>query len=234
MPLPTVILPGYFASAAEYLNLQALLRDRGYPASIVPLKVSNWFITVGGRPITPIANALAQTIEAIRAQHNVSKVNLIGHSAGGWIARIFLGSTPYYGNVWNGRESVATLITLGTPHVSQERWTRYNLSFVNDNYPGAYWPEVKYVCVGGHALQGRQAPWYRPREWNGAEWLAYSSYQLTVGDGRVWGDGITPVVAAHLDGATNLTIDRVMHSPRSDRFWYGSPAAAEQWIEYLQ
>lgn len=232
MPLPTVILPGYFAGADDYRDLETLLRDRGYPAATVPLKVSDWFITVGGRPITPIADALAGTIGQMRSRYGAPQVNLIGHSAGGWIARIFLGSTPYYNNVWNGRDFVASLVTLGTPHVSQERWTRFNLSFVNDCYPGACWSEVKYVCVAGNAIQGRKTAWFSRQPWS--ERLAYSSYKLTIGDGTAWGDGITPISAAHLDGATNITLDRVMHSPRGGRFWYGSPAAVEQWLEYLQ
>ncbi|MEO1133557.1 MAG: alpha/beta fold hydrolase [Cyanobacteria bacterium J06639_1] len=232
MPLPTVILPGYFAGAEDYRPLQNWLSDRDYPTLTVPLRVSDWFITVGGRPITPIADALARTIAEARSRFDSEQVNLIGHSAGGWIARIFLGSTPYYDNVWNGREYVASLVTLGTPHVSQERWTRFNLSFVNDNYPGAFWPEVKYVCAAGNAVRGRKASWFSRQPWS--ERLAYSSYELTIGDGEAMGDGITPIAAAHLEGAENLTIDRVCHSPRGDRFWYGSPAAAEQWLEYLQ
>ncbi|WP_017327559.1 hypothetical protein [Synechococcus sp. PCC 7336] len=95
-------------------------------------------------------------------------------------------------------------------------------------------PELKYVCVAGQATLGRKAPLWQPHNWNGAEWLAYSSYQLTAGNGNLWGDGITPIAAAHLDGATNLTIAGAYHSPRGDRFWYGSPEARRQWLQYLQ
>ncbi len=40
------------------------------------------------------------------------------------------------------------------------------------------------------------------------KWLAYNSYQLTCGRGNCWGDGITPIAAAHLTGATNITLVR--------------------------
>jgi len=49
---------------------------------------------------------------------------------------------------WQAHTYVATLVTLGTPHVSQERWTRWNLDFVNNNYPGVY-RNIRYVCVAG-------------------------------------------------------------------------------------
>ena len=87
-----------------------------------------------------------------------------------------------------------TLITLGTPHISGERWTRKNLNFVNDNYPDARYmqKQVKYICVAGKSIYGAKRI---------GQWLAYSSYEMTCGRGDVWGDGITPIIAAHLVGA---------------------------------
>ncbi|MEN9218260.1 MAG: hypothetical protein Q6J33_04540, partial [Gloeomargarita sp. DG_2_bins_126] len=65
----------------------------------------------------------------------------------------------------------------------------------------------------------------------GRKWtLAYESYRLTVGKGEVWGDGITPVAAAHLEGAENITLPGVWHSPRSPGEWYGSPGILPQWL----
>jgi hypothetical protein len=113
---------------------------------------------------------------------------------------------------------------LGTPHVSQERWTKRNLDFVKINYPGAFYKDVNYVCVAGKSIYGKQRL---------GSWLAYSSYQLTCGVGNCWGDGITPVEAAHLDGATNLTLEGVLHSPRRTGIWYGSPTVINSWVPYL-
>jgi hypothetical protein len=160
---------------------------------------------------------------------NRYQINLIGHSAGGWISRIFIGAKPYdihndaADGLWNNRGSIATLISLGTPQVSGERWTKKNLNFVNDNYPGAFYPEVDYTCVAGKSLYGES-------RWG----LAYQSYQITCGNGQTWGDGITPIEAAHLTGARNLVIEGVKHSPRSKDPWYGSSDALEQWVGYLK
>ncbi len=65
------------------------------------------------------------------------------------------------------------------------------------------------------------------------KWLAYNSYQLTCGRGNCWGDGITSITAAHLTGATNITLEGVMHSPRSPGIWYGSPEVRQAWLSYL-
>ncbi|NJL88249.1 MAG: lipase [Leptolyngbyaceae cyanobacterium SM1_1_3] len=204
MSLPTVILPGYLAGAAPYQEMERSLKDLGIRATTVPLTRWSWLPTLGGRSIGPILQPLQDAIEQVLEQSGAEQVNLVGHSAGGWIARIYLGDQPYDVHardrqrqvIWQGRSRVARLITLGTPHLSQERWTRRNLDFVNQTYPGAFYPEVDYVCVAGKSVYGQ-------RNWKG--WFTYNSYLLTSGCGDCWGDGITPVEAAHLEAAKNVT-----------------------------
>ncbi|QLE55317.1 triacylglycerol lipase [Nostoc sp. TCL26-01] len=230
MPLPTVIVPGYLESAIAYQQLTQSLKQFGFPTVTVPLLRRDWFPLIGGRSVTPIVQQINHTVKQALQEHNTTQVNLIGHSAGGWISRIYLGEKPYaakgqiLSSVWNAHPLVATLVTLGTPHISQERWTRWNLDFVNNNYPGAFYQNVHYVCVAGKTILGERRR---------GSWLAYSSYQLTCGTGNTWGDGITPIAAAHLIGATNLVIDGVRHSPRSPGIWYGSPEPLKNWLEYL-
>ncbi len=230
MPLPTIILPGYFAAASDYSQLENHLNQEGIPTVTVPLKKRDWFPTIGGRSMVPILRKINTTVQQTLQQYSVPKINMIGHSAGGWIARIYLGEKPYtvhrdvtenIEGLWKMHPSVETLITLGTPHVSQERWTRKNLDFVKDNYPGAFYPNIRYVCVAGKAVYGEQGF---------KTWLTYNSYLLTIGTGETWGDGITPVSAAHLEGAKNVTLDGVWHSPRSPGKWYGSPEVIPAWF----
>ncbi|MEL7314873.1 MAG: lipase [Cyanobacteria bacterium J06559_3] len=231
MSLPTVIIPGYLAGAAPYQGLEADLNQRGLWTTTVPLTRRSWLPTVGGRSVQPILMAIATTVTQAQATTGSDRVNLVGHSAGGWLARIYLGDRPYdvhapdreRTNRWSGHKHVNTLLTLGTPHVSQERWTRRNLDFVNQTYPGAFHDSVNYVCVAGKAVLGQR--------WR--TWFTYNSYQLTAGKGDCWGDGITPITAAHLAGAQNIVLDNVYHSPQPAIAWYGSPSVVEQWAKYL-
>lgn len=218
-----VVLAGYLAGSQDYEPMAELLRNNGFPTVVVPLKWSEWLPTVGGRSIAPILQRLHQTLESLRQESPDQQFTIIAHSAGGWLARIYLGSVPYYNQVWNGRHWVNKLVCLGTPHTSLEPWTKRNLGFVNDNYPEAFYPEVEYVCVAGKSVYGE-------RTWK--NWIAYNSYQLTCGTGNTWGDGITPIVSAHLQGATNLTLEAVNHSPRTG-LWYGSPQVVAEWSAYL-
>lgn len=230
MPLPTVILPGYLASALPYQEMVNALAAQGFPAVTVPLRRRDWLPTIGGRSVTGIIQALDATAQRAMVDHGCNSINLVGHSAGGWIARIYLGEVPYDVHLSDrqrtlprpARTHVSTLVTLGTPHTSQERWTRKNLDFVNQTYPGAFYDDVSYVCVAGKAIEGNQA-----------DWFTFNSYKVTGGDGFVWGDGIVPVSAAQLDGATPLVLDQVFHSPRPDRLWYGSKAVVEKWSSWL-
>ncbi len=221
-PLPTVIIPGYFATAQEYAPLANDLIQQGIPATVVPLGLGHWLPTLGGKPVTPVLQIIARTITEVCTRHQTKQVNLVGHSAGGWIARILMGEKPYAGLTWGRYAQVAKLITLGTPHLSQERYTRTNMDFVNNTYPGAFQPSVRYVCLAGRAVAGS------------TNWFTRQSYLLTCGLGDCWGDGITPIQAAHLAGAENVTLENVFHSPRKNRRWYGSPDVLAQWIDYLR
>ncbi|MDB9526193.1 lipase [Oscillatoria sp. CS-180] len=232
MPLPTVIIPGYLAGAAPYRSLAADLNQRGIWTKTVPLTQASWLPTIGGRSVQPILAAIAQTVNEATSTTGCDRVNLVGHSAGGWIARIYLGDVPYAvhkadqtrQNTWSGYKQVETLLTLGTPHVSQERWTRRNLDFVNQTYPGVHHDTVNYICIAGKAVFGRR--------WR--TWFTYNSYKLTVGEGACWGDGITPITAAHLPDAKNITLEGVYHSPKPGIAWYGSPQVVDQWVLYLR
>ncbi len=230
MALPTVILPGYLANAQPYLEMETALTEAGFPSVTVPLRRYDWLPTVSGRSVSNIIKALDATAQRAMIDHKSHQVNLIGHSAGGWIARIYLGELPY--NIHDSdrqrtlprpaRNHVRTLITLGTPHASRERWTRKNLDFVNQNYPGAFYDDIDYVCIAGKAVEG-----------NEAEWFTFNSYKMTVGEGTTWGDGVVPVSAAHLEGARNVVLNDVLHSPRKKGHWYGSASVVKLWSQWL-
>ncbi|AFY75303.1 PGAP1-like protein [Synechococcus sp. PCC 7502] len=222
--IPNLILPGYLAGAKDYLGLQMSLENLGFKATIVPLEWWEWLPTVGGRSIAPILLKLDQAVKQICQELQVSQVNLIAHSAGGWVSRIYLGETPYYGRVWGANAQVARLISLGTPHRSKEPWAAPNLDFVNNNYPDAFHQNLKYICIAGKAVYGEKT-------WK--SWLAYSSYELTCGIGNTWGDGIIPIECAHLAGAENLVLEGANHSPKAG-LWYGSPELVHKWASYLE
>ncbi len=93
--LPTVILPGYLESSPAYYPLAQALTQQGSPTTVVPVRFRDWLPTLGGRSMVPILRLLHRTVTEVLNEQKVDRLNLIGHSAGGWIARIYLGAIPY-------------------------------------------------------------------------------------------------------------------------------------------
>ncbi|VAI54612.1 unnamed protein product [Triticum turgidum subsp. durum] len=82
------------------------------------------------------------------------KLSLIGHSAGGWLARVYMEEL--------GTSDISLLLTLGTPHLPPPKGvsgvidqTRGLLNYVEKNCaPAVYTPELRYVCIAGRYIQG--------------------------------------------------------------------------------
>jgi hypothetical protein len=230
MPLPTVIVPRYLASAQPYQEMEAALIAQGFPAVTVPLSRRDWLPTLGGRSVLGIIQSLDATAQRAMVDYDCNQINLVGHAAGGWISRIYLGESPYQVHESDrqrtgprpARGHVSTLITLGTPHTSQERWAQKNLDFVNQTYPGAFYSDISYTCIVGKAVMGKKS-----------DWRTFNRYKMTGGDGLAWGDGVVPIAAARLEGATNVILDDVFHTPHPQRLWYGSTSVVNKWSQWL-
>ena len=90
---------------------------------MVPLAVRDWLPTVlQGESFAFYLNALDAALSRLHAGQGGRPVSLVGHSAGGWLARILLGSQPYQGRVYGRCDCVKSLVTLGTPHLSIEAY----------------------------------------------------------------------------------------------------------------
>jgi len=183
---------------------------------------------------------------------NTSQVLLVAHSAGGWLARAALG---YYSAASDDDDTttkttrtsmtidlskICGLVTLGAPHQppppTEMDMTRGALKRTHRDFPGAYHQQAGglfYVTVIGQAIRGVPQ---QPRQktttntTTEVEGFAYRSYQAVCGDGNVTGDGVVPVVAAHLEDAKHqLTLPNVWHSINRPDQWYGSDAVLDQW-----
>lgn len=208
---PVVIIPGYGAPASAYKrfrdSLAATLPSSTY-VSVVPVTRREWAMTVGGRPMTPVLRLVDLAVRTALSETGASHVTLVGHSAGGWIGRVYLGDQPYPAShptavAWNGRRFVHQLVCLGTPHSSGEPVTRRNMSFVNFNYPGAFYNDVEYLNFAGDAVivPPFAAPFWRWRIWHPL-WMSRLSYKLTDpatrDDEPIVGDGTYYYICIHI------------------------------------
>lgn len=288
--LPVVILPGLGNNSNDYSELKVSLENKGLSVTVAQVSRPDWLRNALGlldrnywvgklspRPVLDwyferMKDAIATAKEEMGGDVRVS---LIGHSAGGWLARVYMSEF--------GINDVAMLLSLGTPHLPPPKGipgvidqTRGLLDYVNEVSPGtSFVPDVDYICVAGRFLKGERfflakAPvvattgvgtvlatdkeqvssvsQLRSLEDNGEEGkksavtlqarLVGQGYKQVCGQADVWGDGVVPQMSAHLEGAMNITLDGVYHSPVGARLpgrpWYGSAGVLEQWIHYLQ
>lgn len=100
---PVIIVAGTFSPSFANEPLAARLRADGYKVWIYELP------GLGLGDIAQTSQPLASLVDSVRAQTGASKVDLIGHSQGGLVAR-------YYVKYLGGSSRVDRVISLGAPH----------------------------------------------------------------------------------------------------------------------
>ncbi|ERM94765.1 hypothetical protein AMTRI_Chr03g50350 [Amborella trichopoda] len=273
---PAVILPGLGNNSNDYKALAHTLEDKGIATVVAKVSRVDWLRNAAGlldanywrgtlRPRPVLDWYLERVDKAVHEAKQLAEgeyLSLIGHSAGGWLARVYLEEF--------GQSQVSLLLTLGTPHTAPPKGvsgvidqTRGLLDYV-DRYcaKAVYTPDLKYVCIAGRHIQGARlfgksgrtqetllamkveaktavinedmsvstSPTIRAR-------FIGQGYKQVCGRANVWGDGVVPEISAHLEGALNITLEGVYHSPvGSDdeiRPWYGSASIVEKWVHHL-
>lgn len=219
---PIVLVGGYQSFPRRYRRLAAILRElSGSPVHVVPLTPLDWALgrlRGYGQLVFEVATVVDRAL--LGSEHD--KVVLVGHSAGGILARVYVGGDPPYGGRrYSGHRRVSDLVTLGTPHlVAEGRRRLAPIAEVDRLFPGAlHAPSgLRYLCVCGDAADGAKDGAVRRR------------YERIVEDGRQGGDGVVPVGAALLPDARHLVLDGVYHGPRHGPRWYGlDRETVERW-----
>ncbi len=218
---PIIIVGGRTAWPISYRRLARILADlSGVQVHVVPITPLDW--TLGHvRGYGQVAFEVASTVDRALLESDSDKAVLVGHSAGGILARVYMGGDPPYGGRrYSGHRRVSHLITLGTPHNVSKRGRLAPINEANELFPGALHANVRYLCIAGAAVHGS----YSRR--------ARKSYERFVDDGRVAGDGKVPVQSALLPGAESLVLDGVYDRSYGglEGRWYGSDReTVERW-----
>lgn len=193
----------------NYRRLAQILKDiSGSEVHVVSITPLDWILgRVRGHG--QLVFDVASTVDRALLGSDSKRVVLVGHSAGGILARVYIGGDPPYGGRrYAGHRRVSHLITLGTPHNVPNEGRLAPIAEVNELFPGALHASagLGYLCVAGAAVDGNSSRRARKR------------YECFVDDGRVKGDGEVPVESALLPGAESLVLDDLYHGR-----WYGSP-----------
>ncbi|GMI48625.1 hypothetical protein TrCOL_g7750 [Triparma columacea] len=182
-------------------------------------------------------------------KHDGTPCVLMGHSAGGWLARACLGDGSGNGRIWGSgdgkqlkREEVLAIVTLGAPHYpppdTSMEMTRGALTLTSELIPGCFHDEVYYMSVGGSPIVGEKQNrlWWKFWEPTTVEGFAYNSYMGVCGKGGVEGDGVVPQCSAHLDGSRQISLGKEggFHSVNEPERWYGSEMGLNKWLREME
>jgi pimeloyl-ACP methyl ester carboxylesterase len=246
-----VILPGLGNAAEDYVPLeQALRQELGATVTTALVSRPDWLRNAAGvvdsaywagtlNPVPTVnwyLERISAAVDSALRESGQERVSLVAHSAGGWLARVWLQQSP------QNASRVSLLLSLGSPLrppptnvpgvIDQ---TRGILTHVDANCASAEElaaSGTRVVCVAGRYILGSDEVFAA----RGA-WVVGQGYRQVCGRSDVWGDGITPTEWALLPGAEHVTLEDVFHSPVGsgpDRRWYGSAGVLEQWVQYLR
>lgn len=227
---PIVLLGGFGSPSAVYAGFRDLLAETsGQPVWVVPTQTWDWLTSVVPSGWAHLLTKLRRSVQQASHRSTTGKVTLIGHSAGGVLARLYLAPEPFMGHRFCGLNHVDHLITLGSPHYHQQRWIHGGLMsrWIEQRYPGAFYgKQVHYTCVAGRLVRGDCRGSLLERN-------AYRFYEKVAGDGNVWGDGLIPVQSALLAGAREIVLEGVSHFTGFGGPWYGSREVVSWWWQEI-
>lgn len=233
---PVLILPGLGNASPDYIPLANALLSRGHAAvSIAP--IARWQWALNARAIItpqywtssltprPTLNWYFAAVDSALAQISSSRLNILAHSAAGWLARAYIAENA------SSTLQIATLLTLGTPHCppppGRFDQTRGLLRYVEHQCQTLQGVE-SFVSVAGCGTRGKPLG-----SGSVGEFVAYLSYAAVCGRGDVDGDGVTPCQAACARDSHIVYCDACDHSMLTSENWYGSDSALNCWASYL-
>lgn len=223
---PIVILGGFMSFSGLYAAMSSALQElTGQPTTVVDVQSLDWLPSLTPLGWKLLLDRLDAEVQKAVQPSPTGRAALVGHSAGGVLARLYLSPRPFLGRSYNGLALVNQLITLGSPHHNQQRWMYGGMMsrWVERRLPGACFSSVvRYTSVAGKLTRGR-------RRGSFAERQAHRFYRSISRDGDSWGDGLVPIRSALLQGAHHIVLDGVGHAPGFGGPWYGSKQIIPLW-----
>ncbi len=230
---PVVLIGGFGSDWRVYRQFgRDLAKVSSRRVFIVDITRVTWLVASYSNYVM-LVKRTHEAIQYALKQTGASKVILVGHSAGGVIARAYLGDRFENPNAvaYQGHHHVSRVYMLGSPLSAGEQPRNPALkqaAWIDRTYPGAFYaPEVQYLTVAGKLVEGKADGTLRERR-------AHSAYRFISGTGEQWGDGVVPATMSTPDGMPAIEINGVAHSPRFGPRWFGGDEASiRMWWDYF-
>ena len=224
---PIIILGGFLIDRATYKEMIEHIKSRSNnKVVIVPVNKLEWLSTNWSFGWRLILDKVEKIAKDLSEESITKKVTLIGHSSGGMILRLFLSDLLFSNKIYNGKDYVNCLITLGSPN--QAKRATYLRNYVSSKLPGSFYRKnVSYISVAGELdLRGPIATKISRR-------LSKTSYRALNGNDDTIGDGLVPRDCALLIGSKTIVMKETAHGKSFGKDWYGSKNKVEEWLNRL-
>jgi len=223
---PIIILGGFLITSEAYIPAMNTIENiSGRKVYVVNVTRKDWFKSNSSIGWINILNKVKNKVTFALKETKEKKIDLIGHSSGGIMLRLYLSSEPFNNVIYDGKSTTRNLITLGSPHqaVKATKLRR----FVDEKYPGNFFKNINYVSVGGKIeINSNQTSIL-------TKLIAKNSYKSISGDKDESGDGLVPLSSSLLKDSQQIILPETVHGGIFGKNWYGSTAKVREWWDQI-
>ena len=219
---PIIILGGFLITSEAYKiakNTIENISDR--KVYVVEVTRGDWLKSNSAEGWINILNKVKNNVEFALKESSAKQIDLIGHSSGGIMLRLYLSSEPFKDIIYNGKSTTQNLITLGSPHQAIRATSLRR--FVDEKYPGNFFKNINYISIGGAVnINSKQTSIL-------TKLIARNSYRSISGDESEIGDGLVPLSSSLLKNSQQIILPKTVHGRIFGKDWYGSPSKVAEW-----
>ena len=168
-----------------------------------------------------ILNKVHDKVALALKENKAKKIDLIGHSSGGIILRLYLSGEPFKDIIYDGKSNTRNLITLGSPHQAIKATALRK--FVDEKYPGNFFKNINYISIGGEIEINTEQTSILTKL------IARNSYKSISGKKNERGDGLVPLSSSLLRNSQQIILKETVHGKIFGKNWYGSCSKVKEW-----
>ena len=223
---PIIILGGFLITPEAYSPAKKTIEEiSGRKVYVVDVTRKDWFKSNSAGGWINILNKVKNKVDFALKETKANKIDLIGHSSGGIMLRLYLSDEPFKDVIYDGKSNTRNLITLGSPHQAIKATALRK--FVDEKYPGNFFKNISYISVGGKVeIKSKQTSLI-------TKIIARGSYKSISGDKNANGDGLVPLSSSLLKGSQKIILPETVHGGIFGKNWYCSSSKVRQWWKQI-
>ena len=219
---PIIILGGFLITSDSYNPAKNAIENiSGRNVYVVDVTRGDWFKSNSAEGWVNILNKVKDKVALALKETKAKKIDLIGHSSGGIMLRLYLSNESFKDTIFNGKSTTRNLVTLGSPHQSVRATPLRR--FVDEKYPGNFFQNINYVSIGGEVVINSEQTSILTKL------IARDSYKSISGDRTATGDGLVPLSSSLLRNSQQIILPETVHGGIFGKNWYGSNSKIREW-----